>query len=81
MIRYWSFVILEVIANAYRLTSDNRKLKTAIKLFENSKKMTNLRLVIIFLDEAAQIIYLFPFDNSKSFLVPDNKGLDTTFSG
>ncbi len=63
MIRHWSFVILAVTANAYRLTSDNRKLKTAIKLFENSKKMTNLRLVIIFLDEAAQIIYLFPIDS------------------
>ena len=63
MIRHWSFVILAVTANACRLTSDNRKLKTAIKLFENSKKMTNLRLVIIFLDEAAQIIYLFPIDS------------------
>ena len=63
MIRHWSFVILAVTANAYRLTSDNQKLKTAIKLFENSKKMTNLRLVIIFLDEVAQIIYLFPTDS------------------
>ena len=63
MIRHWSFVILVVTANTYRLTSDKQKLKTAIKLFENSKKMTNLRLVIIFLDEVAQIIYLFPTDS------------------
>ena len=32
-------------------------------MFDDSKKMTNLRLVIIFLDEAAQIIYLFPADS------------------
>ena len=63
MIRHWSFLILVMTANTCRLTSDNQKLKTAIKLFENSKKITNLRLVIIFLDEAAQIIYLFPIDS------------------
>ncbi|EJU31420.1 hypothetical protein HMPREF1154_1909 [Capnocytophaga sp. CM59] len=32
-------------------------------MFDDSKKMTNLRLVIIFLDEVAQIIYLFPTDS------------------
>ena len=63
MIRHWSFVILAVTANACWLTSDNRKLKTAIKLFENSKKMTNLRLVIISLDEVAQILYLYSIDS------------------
>lgn len=63
MIRHWSFVILAVTANACRLTSDNQKLKTAIKLFENSKKMTNLRLVIISLDEVAQILYLYSIDS------------------
>ena len=40
-----------------------RCLINSLILFDDSKKMTNLRLVIIFLDEVAQIIYLFPTDS------------------
>ena len=41
----------------------NHCLINSLILFDDSKKMTNLRLVIIFLDEVAQIIYLFPTDS------------------
>ena len=53
------------MTNHYRFVISHLSLiiNNSLILFDDSKKMTNLRLVIIFLDEVAQIIYLFPTDS------------------
>ena len=54
-----------LMTNHYRFVISHLSLiiNNSLILFDDSKKMTNLRLVIIFLDEVAQIIYLFPTDS------------------